>query len=169
MAFARTYSKLQENAASHKGDEEDLEGNESDTTKFSSTVEIYDKMHFLPLRENLSPLTSPLAQRRAAKRSNKLNNFWTWLRFSVIVGLQIILILLLSVNQKENKNWVELSDLAIVSHTYTFLKPEEEKYIPNMTTNDNRMEVRKNWDLLMPRKISTRKSSHVKRTCSQFI
>ena len=105
MAFARTYSKLQENAASHKGDDEDLEGNESDTTKFSSTVEIYDKMHFLPLRENLSPSTSPLAQRRAAKRSNKLNNFWTWLRFSVIVGLQIILILLLSVNQKENKNW----------------------------------------------------------------
>jgi len=24
-------------------------------------------------------------------------------------------------------------------------------FIPNMTTNDNRMEIRRNWDLLMPR------------------
>ncbi len=38
-----------------------------------------------------------------------------------------------------------------VSHTYTFLKPEEEKYMPNMTSNDNRMEIRRNWDMLMPR------------------
>jgi hypothetical protein len=39
----------------------------------------------------------------------------------------------------------------LVSHTYTYLKPEEDKYVPNMTSNDNRMEIRRNWDLLMPR------------------
>lgn len=55
------------------------------------------------------------------------------------------------------------SDSQVVSHSYTFLKPEEEKYIPNMTTNDNRMEVRKNWDLLMPRTLTTQNISR-KRT-----
>lgn len=44
-----------------------------------------------------------------------------------------------------------LINYSIVSHTYTFLKPEEDKYVPNMTSNDNRMEIRKNWDMLMPR------------------
>ena len=47
----------------------------------------------------------------------------------------------------------EISSLifAVVSHTYTYLKPEAEKYVPNMTSNANRDEVRRNWDLLMPR------------------
>jgi hypothetical protein len=45
-----------------------------------------------------------------------------------------------------------LSNLcSIVSHSYTFLKPEEDKYFPNITSNDNRMEIRRNWDMLMPR------------------
>jgi hypothetical protein len=39
----------------------------------------------------------------------------------------------------------------IVSHTYTYLKPDLDRFIPNMTSNENRMEIRKNWDLLMPR------------------
>jgi hypothetical protein len=113
MAFAGTYSKLQGNVTSHNSDEEDLEGDESDTTKFSSTVEIYDKMHFLPLGGNLNTSTSPLTtQRRTAKRENRLNNFWAWLRFGVIVGLQTILILLLSVNQSENKDWGGTPDQA---------------------------------------------------------
>jgi hypothetical protein len=105
MAFAGTYSKLRENVVSCKVDEDDLEGNESDTTKFSSTVEIYDKMRSLPLRKNLDPSMSPLAQRRAAKRASEMNNFWAWLRFGVIVGMQTILVLLLSVKQSENKHW----------------------------------------------------------------
>jgi hypothetical protein len=40
----------------------------------------------------------------------------------------------------------------IESHKYTLLTQEEEKFIPNMTGDVNRMEVRKNWDMLMPRK-----------------
>lgn len=39
-----------------------------------------------------------------------------------------------------------------VSHKYTLLTPEEEKFVPNMTSDVNRMEVRRNWDMLMPRK-----------------
>jgi hypothetical protein len=53
MAFTGQYSKLQE--GDHlKHDDDDLEDNASDRTKFSSTVEIYDKTHFLPLRKNLN-------------------------------------------------------------------------------------------------------------------
>ena len=47
---------------------------------------------------------------------------------------------------------LDMLNITLVSHSYTFLKPEPEKFIPNMTTNDNRMEIRRNWDLLMPRK-----------------
>lgn len=42
--------------------------------------------------------------------------------------------------------------MEIASHKWTLLTPDEEMFVPNMTTNDNRMEVRKNWDMLMPRK-----------------
>lgn len=38
------------------------------------------------------------------------------------------------------------------SHKYTLLTPEEEKFVPNMSTDANRMEIRRNWDMLMPRK-----------------
>ncbi len=41
----------------------------------------------------------------------------------------------------------------LVSHSYTFLKPDVDRFIPNMTTLDNRLEIRRNWDLLMPCKI----------------
>ena len=41
----------------------------------------------------------------------------------------------------------------VVSHKYTLLTPNETAFVPDMSTNDNRMEVRKNWDMLMPRKI----------------
>ncbi len=36
------------------------------------------------------------------------------------------------------------------SHTYTFLKLEADKFVPNMTSDENRMEIRRNWDKLMP-------------------
>jgi hypothetical protein len=39
----------------------------------------------------------------------------------------------------------------IASHTYTLLTLEEEKYFPNMSSDINRMEIRHNWDMLMPR------------------
>jgi len=38
------------------------------------------------------------------------------------------------------------------SHKYTLLQTEEDIYVPDMSSNANRMEVRKNWDKLMPRK-----------------
>lgn len=36
------------------------------------------------------------------------------------------------------------------SHKYTLLKGEEEKFFPNMTSDADRMTIRKNWDMLMP-------------------
>ncbi len=32
----------------------------------------------------------------------------------------------------------------IASHKYTLLTPEESKFVPNMTRDENRMEVRRN-------------------------
>lgn len=42
----------------------------------------------------------------------------------------------------------------IASHKYTLLVAEEETFVPDFTSNDNRMEIRKNWDKLMPRSCS---------------
>jgi hypothetical protein len=39
----------------------------------------------------------------------------------------------------------------IAKHKYTLLTPNEKDYVPDMTSNSNRMEVRRNWDKLMPR------------------
>ncbi|KAI1005716.1 hypothetical protein K3495_g2498 [Podosphaera aphanis] len=36
------------------------------------------------------------------------------------------------------------------SKTHSILKPDEDKYIPNMMTNSTRMEIRANWDKLVP-------------------
>lgn len=46
------------------------------------------------------------------------------------------------------------SNLALTeaaSHKYTLLTLEEEKYFPNMTSDEDRMAIRHNWDMLMPR------------------
>jgi hypothetical protein len=40
----------------------------------------------------------------------------------------------------------------LASHTYTLLTLEEDKYFPNMTSDVDRMAIRHNWDMLMPRK-----------------
>ena len=118
MAFTERYNRLQEQDRSCRGEEDDLEDNESDTTKFSSTVEIFDKTHLLPVRENLDTSISALAQRKAAKRTKELGHFWTWLRWGVIVGLQTVLILLLSVNNNEKKDSVNsLPDLSAGDRT----------------------------------------------------
>lgn len=49
-------------------------------------------------------------------------------------------------------NYTNLS--GIESHTYTLLTTEEDKFMPNMTSDDDRMAIRKNWDMLMPCKFS---------------
>lgn len=104
MAFPGTYSKIEEERGSFIGEEEDMDDNASDTTKFSSTAELFDKTHFLPQRENSNPSTSSPAQRRAAKRAKKVNIILTWLRWGVVIGLQTIIILLLSRNRSQDKN-----------------------------------------------------------------
>lgn len=101
MAFSAIYPGFQHNEQPCK-EGDDLEDNESDTTKFSSTIEVFDKTHLLSTRENLNPSTSAFVQRRAAKRAKELNNFWTWLRWGVTIGLQTIIILLLSVPKDKN-------------------------------------------------------------------
>jgi hypothetical protein len=45
----------------------------------------------------------------------------------------------------------ELLNFDLASHKYTLLTLEEEKYFPNMSSDANRMEIRHNWDMLMPR------------------
>ncbi|KAL7931199.1 hypothetical protein V8C35DRAFT_310655 [Trichoderma chlorosporum] len=167
MAFTGRYFKLKGNDHFNEVEDVDLEDNASDTTKTSLTAEIYDKTIFLPLADDENGSESSLAQRLAAKLANRSSNFWTWLRWGVVVGLQTILILLLCLKSGSTTSprnnlpgaaggqFVETGGdinglYKTLSHTYTYLKPEEDKFIPNMTSNDNRMEIRKNWDMLMP-------------------
>lgn len=117
MAFAGTYAKFKDGVFAHRGEEEDIEDNESDTTKVSLTAESFDKAHLLPFRGNLNPSDSSLAQTRAAKRAKERDNFWTWLRWGVIIGLQTILILLLSVNHGQNKNTWDTEEDSTASDT----------------------------------------------------
>jgi hypothetical protein len=49
----------------------------------------------------------------------------------------------------ESQTLIVADDIA--SHKYTLLAPEELKFVPNMSTDANRMEIRRNWDMLMPR------------------
>lgn len=104
MTFAETYSKLQESMFAHRSENDDLEDNESDTTKAFMTAESFDKAHLLPFRLNPNPSDSISARTRLAKRVKELDNFWTWLRWGVIVGLQTTLILLISVNHGKDRS-----------------------------------------------------------------
>ncbi|KAL6889188.1 hypothetical protein GGI43DRAFT_387995 [Trichoderma evansii] len=169
MAFSKKYSKLRASRDFQESEDVDLEDNASDVTKYSSTIETLDKAELLPYRDDTSEsASSSLSHQRRSSRFKMSSNFWTWLRWAVIVVLQTTLILLVFLKQ-DNKRWpkndlqqISGSDQYVetggdinglyktLSHTYTFLKPEEEKYVPNMTSNDNRMEIRKNWDMLMP-------------------
>lgn len=188
MAFAGKYFKLKRNDHFQESEDVDLEDNASDTTKASLTAEYFDKTELLSIR-NDSDISASSFIIRLRERAKMSSDFWTWLRWGVIVGLQTIMIVLICLKQSGNTGsrndlqglaaggqFVETggdinglyktreylsirnhrmgsSELThhIVSHTYTYLKPEVDKFIPNMTSNDNRMEIRRNWDLLMPR------------------
>lgn len=157
-------------------EEHDVESTTSPATGFGS-LESFGKSFHLPPQSTVLPYTETRCSRR--------DNLLTWLRWSFVVILQFIILLLLARPSPATDNNCVLSGsegpvetgddinglyktcmcirlllyfsnkanvVSILdSHTYTFLKPEEEKYVPNMTSNDNRMEVRRNWDLLMPR------------------
>lgn len=56
-------------------------------------------------------------------------------------------------NLKINTNNLSSHLLPSESHKYTLLTSSESNFFPNMTSNDDRMEIRRNWDMLMPRKL----------------
>lgn len=98
-------------------------------------------------------------------RSSRLETILTWSRWATIVVLQgIILVVVLPTSgvlssQSSTGDWVQtktetggdINGLYIpTSHKYTLLTFEESKYFPNMTSDINRMEIRHNWDMLLP-------------------
>ncbi|KAH8657406.1 hypothetical protein BGZ60DRAFT_415833 [Tricladium varicosporioides] len=84
----------------------------------------------------------------------------TWIRWSIVVFLQGIILMLLLPRSgildggwdiKDTETGGDVNGLYIpTKHKYTLLTPEEEKFVPNMTSDANRMEIRHNWDMLMP-------------------
>ncbi|KAM0177601.1 hypothetical protein ACHAPF_004186 [Botrytis cinerea] len=136
-------------------EEIDLE-NDSDTT-LGSHREKYTTT-------KLSP-PSRLRKIFKDKKSNrKLNNVLMWARWGVVVLMQGLIVVLLLRNGKKGEadneeGWVpgdtetggDINGLYIPqSHNWTLLKGEESSFFPNMTSNDDRMQIRHNWDMLMP-------------------
>ncbi|EED15884.1 conserved hypothetical protein [Talaromyces stipitatus ATCC 10500] len=136
-------------------EEHDIESTTSPATRVGSIESFGKTFHISPQSDAL-----PYIETRRSKTEGLL----TWIRWSLIVILQIFILVFLARPSPEKgdncilsgrEGSVETGDdinglYKTLSHTYTFLKPEEQKYVPNMTSNDNRMEVRRNWDLLMP-------------------
>ncbi|KIV98730.1 uncharacterized protein PV09_09513 [Verruconis gallopava] len=137
---------------SERYDEVDVEDNFSESTRVSSFA---DEKTF----EKLS--------RKASDR--RIESVLTWGRWLVVVTLQFILIMLVLLLWKQPQprishetvselkgKFVETGDdvnglYTTTLHDYTYLKFEPEKYFPNISSNDNRDEVRRNWDMLMPK------------------
>ncbi|KAL9097845.1 MAG: hypothetical protein Q9165_000171 [Trypethelium subeluteriae] len=130
---------------------------ESDTLATDSI----HSMEKIPLRDH-DPEENFHHRRVASQRHNALLN---WLRWGIIVALQGIIITLLCVRPK-----AEMRDLLdtetggdinglypTVDHEYKRLKFEEDVYMPNMTSLDDRDEVRRRWDELLPRKAFSEK------------
>lgn len=114
MAFSKKYSKLRASLDFRESDDVDLEDNASDATKYSSTIETLDKAELLPYRDDTSDsVPSSLAQQRRLSRFKMSSNFWTWLRWTVIVVLQTALILLVFFKQ-DNNRWPK-NDLQQIS------------------------------------------------------
>ncbi|KAF3055335.1 hypothetical protein CFAM422_013198 [Trichoderma lentiforme] len=166
MAFAGKYCKIEGEDHFHESGD-DLEENKPGSSRSSSITNFFNKKNSLPFRDN-ADLSTPYLTQHTTTKAGASPNFWTWLRWGVVVGLQTTLIILISIkSNNDTRTRDDLQNLAAggefvetgsdingiyktLSHTYTYLKPEEDKYVPNMTSNDNRMEIRKNWDMLMP-------------------
>ncbi|TVY42185.1 Oxidase ustYa, partial [Lachnellula cervina] len=135
----------------------DLEtSSDSDTTLASTS--------FLPKPKTTKPATNhPRSRARRIPAALTL----TWLRWSVLVFLQAVVIFCLvrprahtgTRTGTAGKEWQstetetggDVSGLyRPTTHKYTLLTPDEEKFVPNMSSNDDRMRVRRNWDMLMP-------------------
>nr|KAK5447382.1 hypothetical protein LTR18_002961 [Exophiala xenobiotica] len=141
------------------------------SNKTSSTTTVYEKSALALASRNrdrqdsyssswssADTITTPSS--RKSRRS--FAPFLTWIRWGVAVGLQSIIIFLLLCQRKDTDSLLDGKGKVVetggdinglyktLSHTYTYLKPDTETFIPNMTTNENRLEIRRNWDLLMP-------------------
>ncbi|KAH8603102.1 hypothetical protein B0O99DRAFT_20747 [Bisporella sp. PMI_857] len=99
--------------------------------------------------------------KRQSRRRRARSEALVWLRWSAIITMQSIIVLQLFRNgakmartgwtQGETETGGDVNGLYIpTSHRYTLLTPESDKFVPNMSSDANRMEVRKNWDMLMP-------------------
>ncbi|CAG8960095.1 hypothetical protein HYFRA_00010573 [Hymenoscyphus fraxineus] len=132
----------------------DLEdrGNDSDTTLGSSTVLKSDSAR--------SPSPKSRLQKRLEAAYRKQNLF-TWLRWGLVVFLQCIIIILLlpgsglmgstKWDESMTETGGDINGLYIpTKHKWMNLLQQESKYIPNMDSDADRMEIRKNWDKLMP-------------------
>ncbi|KAL9080198.1 MAG: hypothetical protein Q9157_000981 [Trypethelium eluteriae] len=95
-------------------------------------------------------------RRAISQRHNSLLN---WLRWGIVVALQAIIITLLCVRPKaemrdllDTETGADINGLyPTVEHEYKRLKFEEDLYMPNMTSLNDRDEVRRRWDKLLPR------------------
>lgn len=126
--------------------------NDSDTTLASSS--------FLKSSKSRSP--SPKSRReKHAEFSKRKEGWFTWIRWGVVIFLQMVIIVLLlpssglmnsgKWDEKMTETGGDINGLYIpTGHKYTLLSPEEEKFVPNMSSNANRLEIRHNWDMLMP-------------------
>jgi hypothetical protein len=100
MAFAGKYCKLEgDDHFNECGD--DLEDNKPEAAKSSSIVSFFNKTNSLPFRDNADLSTTYLAQ-HPMRKGGASSNFWTWLRWGVVIGLQTILIILVSLKQSNN-------------------------------------------------------------------
>lgn len=145
-------------------DDVDLENdpydNESDVTAYSEGL--------LDQKRAISP---PRKSTSLSRRSSKLNIFLTWFRWGTVVLLQTVILFVLlwrkdpseyldsdtieeaiRLGEKMTETGGDINGLyKPTTHKYTLLTPDMDKYTPNMTSNDNRMEIRRNWDLLLPK------------------
>jgi len=102
-------------------------------------------------------LSKPSSSKRPSKTSRKNAQMLVWARWGAVITMQAIMCLLLVRSRTpvwksgETETGGDVNGLYIPSsHKYTYLDLEKEKFVPNMTSDENRMEVRRNWDMLMP-------------------
>ena len=85
-----------------------------------------------------------------------------WLRWASIAALQTVIILLLIIKTRPLKPQTQgvLGAVRVggivdgiykeIGHKYMLLQPQEELYFPNISSNADRLEIRKRWDQLLP-------------------
>jgi hypothetical protein len=110
-----------------------------------------------------TPIGHHKKKRRTTTRS-QLSTVLIWIRWSSVFILQIVIIVLLlrsnSTQIEKEDGWStdqtetggDINGLYIpTKHKYTLLVSKESDYVPDMNSNEDRMKIRKNWDMLMPR------------------